>query len=235
MVVIGNVEFTENKNDVKPVKSWLALQAIPDIKRAPRVIDFGALWSELFSNETPDFPRTSETAWGFNQDMDGMLKLDEKADGLEATGSSTEVILTRPHTFDFHTEPGYTKERLSGVIGKATNSITAVDMFGASIPKNYLPDVTRLLRNPEARASMIMRMENDHDLWAVSLAIKTNSYKKPTDAERIGYFGRFGREEKLKYNLSFDSELAKFGVVTYRGFIKFPPASDGVNYLRVRQ
>lgn len=235
MSLIGSAEFVENIGNSKPVKSWKDLQAIPDIKQAPKVIDFGSLWGELFKGGTPQFPRESETAWGFDQNKDGALELDETVDGLEVTGSQREVALTRPHTFDIHTEPGYTKERLAEDIGKNADKITEVDMFGASLPKNYLPDVHRLLQIPENKAMLIMRMEKESDLWAVSLAVKTDSYKKPTDAERVGYFGRFGRDEKIKYNLSFDSELAKFGIATYRGFIKFPPANDGTNYLRVRQ
>lgn len=107
-------------------------------------------------------------------------------------------------------------------------------MFGASLPKNYLDDVDRLLRYPETKASMIMRMEGEEDLWAVVLALKTGSYKQPTEWERVGDFGRFGRSESLKYNLSFDERLKKYGVVVFRGFVRFPPKNDGTSYLRIR-
>jgi hypothetical protein len=221
-------EHTISKGGLAVAKSWSEMQMIPDINQAPKTIDFGKLWNELFNNNTPYFSREVETAWGFDQN-NGTLELEERVDGF-----TTQTSLKRPHTLDIHTEPGYTQETLSRTIGKQTNKITAADMFGASLPKNYLPDVNRLLKNPETKSSIIMRMEKD-GLWAISLALKTNSYRTPTDNERIGYFGRFGRDEKVKYNLSFDKKLAKFGVATYRGFIKFPPTIDGNNYLRLRK
>ena len=204
------------------------------MNQAPKIVDLGALWNELFNDSTPDFPRTSETAWGFDEDEKGKLRLDEEVDGLSTTGSEQEVVLSWPHTFDIHTEPGITKEKLAKARHIPPVRVTDRQMFGASVPRNYLPDVHRLLQYPKARASMIIRMEGEGDLWAVSLAIKTGSYKQPTDWERIGEFGRFGRTESLHYNLSFDNSLKKYDVVVYRGFVRFPPKNDGTNYLRIR-
>lgn len=175
-----------------------------------------------------------ETAWGFDQNEEGALILSERSDGLTTTGLTTEASLNKPHTFDIHTEPGYTRETLAQASGKRMDRVTERDMFGASLPRNYLPDVARLLQHPETKASMIIRMEGKEDLWAVVLAIKTGSYKQPTESERIGEFGRFGRTESLKYNLSFDETLEKYGVAVYRGFVPFPPKNDGTNYLRKR-
>lgn len=229
-----DTEPVKIENNLPVATSWSELQSIRNIDTAPRTIDFGVLWHQLFQDKTLDFPRSSETAWGFNQNEEGDLILDEKSDGLSTRESTQEVSLEKPHVLDIHTEPGYTREKLALEMSKPVGRVTDRNMFGASLPKNYLPDVSRLLKHPQTKASMIIRMERAGGLWAVVLVIKTGSYKQPTESERIGYFGRFGRSESLHYNLSFDSKLKNYGVAVYRGFIPFPPKNDGTNYLRKR-
>jgi len=225
----SNVELASSSGTFKE------LEAMDSVDKAPKTINFSEFWQQLFKEKKLDFPLDSETAWGFDLDEDGKWVLSETNDGLSRTGNKREVGLDSIHTLEIHTEPGYTKESLAAESGKFVRKIDKIDLFKASLPKNYLYDVDRLLRHPEMRASMIIRMDKETDLWAISFAVKTDEYKQPSDADRVVFFGnRFGYSENLQYNLSFDKHLKKFGVAVYRGFVKFPPEKEGDNYLRKR-